>query len=83
MASPTVNLITRKAAEDTELEGMMIPKNTAITVDIAALHYNDKVWENPGVFDPERFAEGGEYESMASKYLYLPFGGGARQCIGI
>ncbi|KAG2172697.1 hypothetical protein INT43_000044 [Umbelopsis isabellina] len=83
MASPVVDLITRKAAEDTELEGMVIPKDTAITVDIAALHYNDKVWKNPGVFDPERFADGGEYESMASKYFYLPFGGGARQCIGM
>jgi cytochrome P450 len=82
MASPTINLISRKATKDTELDGMVIPKGTRVTVDIAAIHYNDKVWENPQVFDPERFADGGEYESMPSKYLYLPFGGGSRQCIG-
>lgn len=82
MASPTISLIRREASEDTELAGVMIPKRSIITVDIAALHHNPNIWENPEAFDPERFAKGGEFESKSSTYAYLPFGGGSRQCIG-
>ncbi|GAB5591829.1 hypothetical protein Unana1_06729 [Umbelopsis nana] len=83
IASPTITLIQRQAAEDTELAGVVIPKRTVATVDIASLHHNPNLWENPEVFDPERFAEGGEHDSKSSPYSYLAFGGGTRQCIGM
>jgi cytochrome P450 len=67
---------------DTELAGVHIPKGSIINVDILGLHYNSNLWEDVTKFDPDRFAEGGELESMPCTYAYLPFGGGSRQCIG-
>jgi cytochrome P450 len=82
LAPPAAGLVDRLATEDTELAGVHIPKGTIIKLDIVALHYNSNLWEDPTKFDPDRFAEGGELESMPSTYAYLPFGGGSRQCIG-
>jgi cytochrome P450 len=67
---------------DTELAGVFIPKGTILKVGILSLHYNANLWKEPTKFDPERFADGGELESMPSTYAYLPFGGGARRRIG-
>lgn len=82
LAPPAMALLARDAKVDTELAGVFIPKGTVIKVDILSLHYNANLWNNPTKFDPERFVEGGELDSMPSAYAYLPFGGGSRQCIG-
>ncbi|KAI8579671.1 hypothetical protein K450DRAFT_240961 [Umbelopsis ramanniana AG] len=83
LAPPATSLIERVAKVDTELAGVFIPKGTLLQVDVISLHYNENLWKSPTKFDPERFADGGELESMPSTYAYLPFGGGSRQCIGM
>ncbi|KAG2175879.1 hypothetical protein INT44_000357 [Umbelopsis vinacea] len=83
LAPPATGLVERETAVDTELAGVVIPKGSLIKVDTLSLHYNENLWKNPTKFDPDRFAEGGELESMPSTYAYLPFGGGSRQCIGM
>jgi cytochrome P450 len=82
LAPPSTSLIKREAKVDTELAGVFIPKGTVLNVDQISLHYSASLWKDPTKFDPERFADGGELESMPSTYAYLPFGGGSRQCIG-
>lgn len=82
IATPPVNLVQRIAQHDTELDGVIIPKDTLLTVDFYAVHHNHHIWKNPEVFNPDRFIEGGELDSMDSSYAYMPFGGGGRQCIG-
>uniref|UniRef100_A0A2I3G3B3 Cytochrome P450 family 4 subfamily A member 11 n=1 Tax=Nomascus leucogenys TaxID=61853 RepID=A0A2I3G3B3_NOMLE len=49
-----------------------------VVLSIYGLHYNPKVWPNPEVFDPFRFAPGSAQHSHA----FLPFSGGSRNCIG-
>lgn len=47
-----------------------------------SLHMDEKYYENPTKFDPDRFNE----QNMAGNrpYLpYLPFGDGPRNCIGL
>ncbi|KAI9276460.1 cytochrome P450 [Umbelopsis sp. AD052] len=83
LAPPATSLIEREAKVDTELAGVFIPKGTLLQVDVVSLHYNENLWKDPTKFDPERFSDGGELESMQSTYAYLPFGGGSRQCIGM
>ncbi|KAG0181653.1 cytochrome P450-dit2 [Apophysomyces sp. BC1021] len=81
---PVSAVIPRRTAEDLELSGYFIPKDTALAIDIYALHHNPNVWEDPEKFDPERFAPGGEAENMTRGGLsWLPFSNGGRQCIGM
>jgi cytochrome P450 len=46
---------------------------------IMAMHYNPKFWDNPGVFNPDRFAD---KKGMKHRYAWMPFSMGPRQCIG-
>lgn len=82
MSPPASATIHRRAVQDTEISGLFIPKDTLLVVDIIANHYNPAYWENPDVFDPDRFLEGGEADQQSPFSSYMPFGGGVRQCIG-
>ncbi|XP_075395841.1 cytochrome P450 4A6-like isoform X2 [Tenrec ecaudatus] len=59
-------------------DGRSLPKGIRVSLNIYALHHNPKVWSNPEVFDPFRFAPGSTHHSHA----FLPFSGGSRNCIG-
>ncbi len=49
-------------------------------VNFYAMHRDPALWANPLRFDPERFLP--ERSKARSRWQYLPFGGGARTCIG-
>nr|XP_004672229.2 cytochrome P450 4A11-like [Jaculus jaculus] len=59
-------------------DGRSLPKGIIVSLSFYALHHNPKVWPNPEVFDPFRFASGSDQHSHA----FLPFSGGSRNCIG-
>ncbi|XP_062960406.1 cytochrome P450 4A11 isoform X3 [Cynocephalus volans] len=59
-------------------DGRSLPKGTIVVLCIYALHHNPKVWPNPEVFDPSRFAP----SSARHSHAFLPFSGGSRNCIG-
>jgi len=44
------------------------------------MHRSDEYWDEPGLFRPERFTD--EAKSTRPRFVYFPFGGGRRQCIG-
>jgi cytochrome P450 len=44
------------------------------------MHRDPAWWDNPLVFDPDRFTA--ERSAGRSRWQYLPFGGGPRSCIG-
>jgi cytochrome P450 len=44
------------------------------------LHRHPRLWERPDAFDPDRFTE--EASRGRPRFAFLPFGGGARQCLG-
>ena len=82
MLPPANDLLPRVPTNDTNLGGVMIPKDSLVSVDIHALHHNPHVWKNPKEFIPERFEEGGEH-SKHKGLTYMPFGSGSRTCIGV
>ncbi len=77
---PPVWNIVREAQEPDEVGGYLIPKGKQVMMNIFLIHRNEKYWENPLVFDPDRFEA--RHEENWHKYQYMPFGGGPRFCIG-
>lgn len=77
-------MVARTAAEDSELDGVFIPKGTKVALDIRDMHNSPRIWKDPETFNPDRFLPGGEADQLAgSGMAWLPFSNGARQCIGM
>lgn len=77
---PPVHTMARQAIGEDTLAGQRIPKGSTVMIAPWLLHRHLKLWENPSVFDPERFSP--ERSSGRARFSYLPFGGGKRMCIG-
>jgi cytochrome P450 len=77
---PPVHTIAREALADDTLAGRHVPKGSAVLIAPWVLHRHRQIWHNPGLFDPERFSP--EQSSGRARFVYLPFGGGRRICIG-
>jgi len=76
---PPAWITDRQNVEDDTLAGFDIKKGTLIGVSFYELHRNPKYWENPHLFNPNRFL--GEEKKHSMQYFY-PFGAGPRMCIG-
>jgi cytochrome P450 len=73
--------IGRQAREDTMIGSRAVSKQTPIFVATWSLHRNEKLWDEPNAFDPDRFAP--ERVKARHRCAFLPFGAGPRICIGI
>lgn len=71
--------VSRSNTEPIQVKGFDVPKGTSIITSIYTVQRNEKFWENPLEFRPERFLEGKE---KIVPFSYFPFGGGPRVCIG-
>jgi len=67
----------RIAQEPIELLGYTIDPGTMLVGSIYLLHHREDLYPNPHQFRPERFLE-----RQYSAFEFMPFGGGARRCIG-
>jgi len=79
--------LPRVAAEDCEVDGYSIPKDTTLLVNVWAIARDPATW-GPDVleFKPARFLAGGSHESVDLKggdYELIPFGAGRRICAGL
>lgn len=72
--------VVRMAMQDIEVDGHRVEAGTLVMVGIYALHRDPALWDNPLVFDPDRFSP--ENSKGRDRWQYLPFGGGPRSCIG-
>lgn len=77
---PTAWGITRQAIEPVAIGGHQLPKNALIMVAPWTIHRDERWWDHPEEFRPERFSP--DNEGRIAKYSYIPFGGGPRICIG-
>jgi cholesterol 24(S)-hydroxylase len=82
---PAPRVVPRLVTEDTVLpSGLFVPKGSLVTVNIFNLHHSEKVWKNSNQFNPDRFTEDGEASREAGEGMtWIPFGNGARQCLGM
>ena len=71
---------TRFAIASDEMGGYPVPATSVIFLSAYCTHRHTAFWEEPEVFDPQRFAP--ERAAGRPRFAYFPFGGGPRQCIG-
>jgi cytochrome P450 len=75
---PPAFLILRAAAAPDMIAGIPVKKNDIVLVAPWLLHRHEKLWQDPNAFIPSRFMTG----TPPDRFAYLPFGVGARVCIG-
>ncbi|KAL6648209.1 hypothetical protein ACP70R_012433 [Stipagrostis hirtigluma subsp. patula] len=77
---PAGAFVSRQALQELTLGGVHIPKGVNIYIPVSTMHLDPKLW-GPDVkdFNPERFSDA---RARPHLYSYLPFGAGARTCLG-
>src|SRR4051812_34726408 len=76
---PPAFLIARAAAGPDTIAGFPVRKGDVILIAPWLLHRHEKLWRDPGAFVPSRFMPPA---APPDRFAYLPFGVGARVCIG-
>jgi cytochrome P450 family 110 len=74
---PVIPLVARELRAKTNISGLEIDAGVTVAPCIFLTHHRPELYTEPESFRPERFLE-----RSYGPYEYLPFGGGARRCIG-
>ncbi|XP_011869799.1 PREDICTED: probable cytochrome P450 6a13 [Vollenhovia emeryi] len=83
---PTLGFLNKVCTDETELRGSdglicRVERGMHILIPTCGLHDDSRYWEDPKVFDPDRFAP--ERKQSLERFAYLPFGEGPRLCVGM
>ncbi len=74
---PVVPMVMRELQEPATVGGREYPRGVTISPSIVLAHRADETYPQPKDFDPRRFLG-----DVPTPTTWLPFGGGARRCIG-
>ena len=77
---PPIWVYPRDAVNEDEIAGWRIPAKGSVFMVPYVTHRHPDFWVDPERFDPERFSP--ENSADHKRYMYFPFGGGQRKCIG-
>ncbi len=72
---------SRLAAQEIEFQGYRLPPGTFVAYSQWVSHRLPDVFHEPQAFRPERFDP--EHGEALPPFAYVPFGGGARLCLGM
>lgn len=71
-------LATRITTSDSHLGGHPVPAATTLLYSPYLIHHRPDLYPDPDRFDPDRWTAA----RTPPRHAFLPFGGGARKCIG-
>jgi cytochrome P450 len=77
---PPVAGTGRRSIADDHIGHYFVPANSEVGVNIAGIHYHPAFWQNPFEYMPKRF-ENFDLKGE-NRFVFMPFGGGPRICIG-
>lgn len=77
---PPVWILPRLAQAEDEIGGYHVPAGADVLICPYLLHRHPDFWQDPDVFDPERFNP--DNTAGRNRYAYIPFGAGPRFCVG-
>ena len=77
--TPATGTFTRLVTEDHKLLDLNIRKGDIVKVEFFGTFYNEKYFEKPQEFKPERW---NVPNPDLDPYAFIPFSAGARNCIG-
>ena len=77
---PPIWALPRQAVVDDEIGGFPIPAGSTVGLCPFVTHRHPEIWDQPDVFDPDRFAP--DRAAQIPKGAYFPFLGGPHHCIG-
>ncbi|XP_039203134.1 cytochrome P450 2J2-like isoform X1 [Crotalus tigris] len=72
--------LPRQCVQDIYLNGFLIPKGAVIFPDLRSVLLDPEHWETPEKFNPNHFLD--KEGHFVEKEAFLPFGAGARACLG-
>ncbi|KAM7252711.1 hypothetical protein ACFE04_008220 [Oxalis oulophora] len=79
---PVPLLVPREAGYDVQIAGFTIPKNAQLLVNVWGMGRDPRIWQDPTIFQPERFLEC-EIDFKGRDFELIPFGTGKRICPGL
>ncbi len=78
---PPAWVVGRLVVEEHEFNGYKVAPRSLVLVSEYVMHRDPRYWEDAGEFKPERW-ETLSIKEASQRYIYFPFGGGVRRCIG-
>jgi len=77
---PPAAAIGRLATQDIIVDGYRVEAGTMVAVGTYAIHRDPALWDDPLLFDPDRFSP--QNSTGRDRWQFIPFGAGPRSCIG-
>ena len=74
---PPLVFLTRQVARPLTIRDHEVPPGHGVSIAVPLVHRDAEVYGDPHAFRPERFLE-----RSFGPHEYLPFGGGAKRCLG-
>ncbi|KAK3433226.1 hypothetical protein EUGRSUZ_D00765 [Eucalyptus grandis] len=81
---PPAGGVTRKVTRQAKLGDLILPAGIMVHIPILKIHHDPQIWEDDAhLFKPERFSEGVAKATNNNPAMFLPFGLGTRNCVGL
>ncbi|XP_067001961.2 probable cytochrome P450 49a1 [Anabrus simplex] len=80
--SPIVSGTARETQKDIVLSNYLVPKGAMVIVPTKSMCLDEQNFPQPTRFIPERWIKGSEEQQTAHPFVFIPFGFGARMCLG-
>jgi cytochrome P450 len=77
---PPAWIIGRRAIAEYPIDGYLMPARSVVVICPYVIHRDPRWFAEPERFWPERWTPA--FKSSLPPFAYVPFGGGARRCIG-